>query len=288
MDRLLWLLLVISCALVASLLGGLLRWALIDRHKKPVKLRRRRGRDDDEDEDEVEEDDDQSSSRNKKAQKGLSPVALWIFAGVGGGILVMLFMCGIIGLIAKAISDSNEVVAKDGDPPKDGKPVEPVAEDLGPKEKQTQILGAANNQTFRDEAPAGGRLIGFELGLSEAFNVDMVRAVQPIYGTPNGEVAGRRFGADFTKPVLVKAKPGYAVGALNVKAGLIINGFSVTFMRVKGDGLDPTDSYSTQWIGDKTGGNGPILLAGDGATIVGVIGRHNARECTGIGLLRKK
>ncbi|MBI1830708.1 MAG: hypothetical protein HYR84_04570 [Planctomycetes bacterium] len=85
----------------------------------------------------------------------------------------------------------------------------------------------------------------------------------------------------------MRARPGYAVAALNVKAGLVVNGFSVTFMRINGPALDPTDAYSSAWIGDKTGGNGPTLLAGDGTRIVGVIGTRNVNDCTGIGLLKK-
>ena len=50
---------------------------------------------------------------------------------------------------------------------------------------------------------------------------------------------------------------GYDLQRLNVKAGLVVNGFSITFMRIKGNALDPSDLYSSTWIGDKTGGSGP-------------------------------
>jgi hypothetical protein len=85
----------------------------------------------------------------------------------------------------------------------------------------------------------------------------------------------------------VKAKPGYAVGAINVKAGALVNGFSVVFMRVKGNKLDPKDAYTSPWIGDQTGGNGPTLLTGSGTLIIGVIGRRTHEDCTGIGLFKK-
>jgi hypothetical protein len=91
----------------------------------------------------------------------------------------------------------------------------------------------------------------------------------------------------FTKVVSVKAKPGYAVGAINVKAGLVVNGFSVTFMRIRGNTLDPADSYSSAWIGDKTGGTGPRVLGGDGTPIIGIIGRRSASDCNGLGLVKK-
>jgi hypothetical protein len=58
-------------------------------------------------------------------------------------------------------------------------------------------------------------------------------------------------------------------------------------MRVRGDGLDPADSHVSGWIGDRTGGGGPTLVSGEGKAIVGIIGKRNAKECIGIGLLKK-
>ena len=54
-------------------------------------------------------------------------------------------------------------------------------------------------------------------------------------------------------------------------------------MHVNGDKLDNRDSYESDWIGGY-GGNDPQLLSGQGRPVVGLIGRENARECTGLGL----
>jgi len=279
MDRIIWIFIVIIAATLASLLGSFLAW-LIKGNKKKTGKKGMMGRGGDDDE----------TSRASKP-KPMSPMATGIFAGCGCLILGSIFSVSVIMLIIQNMPGPGPGPGGDkgGDrpPPKIENPVEPIAEDLGPKEKQTQIMGGGGGATFKDGAPPNGYLIGFDAGLGKFFDLDLVMAIQPRYMTPKGEVLGRKFGTDFGNVVPVKAKPGYAVGAIDVKAGLLVKGFSVKFMRIKEGGLDPKDSYSSPWIGDKTGGGGPTLLTGNGTTIVGVIGRHNARELTGIGLLKR-
>jgi S1-C subfamily serine protease len=155
------------------------------------------------------------------------------------------------------------------------------------KDGATRIMGGAFDPQFRDEAPNGGLLIGFDVGLGKFFDNDIIAAVQPFYGTATGEQPGKRYGTNFGRVVTVRAKPGYAVGAITAKAGLTMDGFSVTFMRITGAALDPADSYQSEWIGGK-GGGGETLLGGGGTPIIGIVGKSNNRDCTGIGLLLKQ
>ncbi|MBI2808105.1 MAG: hypothetical protein HYX68_24230 [Planctomycetes bacterium] len=263
-----------------------------------IKAKKKRDRTDVEEEDEDEDEDGDEESRPARRRKSVQepariPVPVLVGCGVAGGLL-LLSLAGFAAVMIIVQSLANpEQHGANGDPPghpKDGipiNPVEPAPEDLGPKAAQTPIVGATQDPTFKDQAPDGGVLVGFDVRLGQAFGVELVRAIQPRYQTPNGEVMGRKFGANFTKTVSVTARPGYAVGAINVKAGLVVNGFSVTFMRLKGNALDRTDSYTSAWIGDQTGGNGPTVLGGDGTQIVGIIGKRNARECNGLGLLKR-
>ncbi|MBN9576981.1 MAG: hypothetical protein J0H26_01320, partial [Alphaproteobacteria bacterium] len=47
------------------------------------------------------------------------------------------------------------------------------------------------------------------------------------------EVLGEQRGTELNRVVRVVAKPGYAVGAITTKSGLGLDGFSVTFMKVR-------------------------------------------------------
>ena len=91
-------------------------------------------------------------------------------------------------------------------------------------------------------------------------------------------------GTDVSRLVKIVAKPNAAVGAITVKAGLGIDGFSITFMKVGAGQLDPSDSYESDWIGGKGGGR-PTKLAGDGGLVVGVVGKTTKTNAGGIGLL---
>jgi hypothetical protein len=83
--------------------------------------------------------------------------------------------------------------------------------------------------------------------------------------------------------VKVVAKPGYAVGQITLRTGLGMDGLSVTFMKVTDGKLDPTDSYESEWVGGKGGGEGKL---GDGKQpVIGLIGKARADTVSGLGLL---
>ena len=151
----------------------------------------------------------------------------------------------------------------------------------------TKILGGAGKPFFKDHAPQDGLLVGFEIGLGPAFGVELVKAVRPIYRADDAETLGDQHGTAPKSAIVVKAKEGYAVGAVTVRSGLVVNGLSVTFMRVLVGKLDPADSYQSEWVGDRTGGS-ETTLKGDGKSVIGIVGNASDTECTGIGLLFEK
>jgi hypothetical protein len=156
-----------------------------------------------------------------------------------------------------------------------------------PAEVKSKIQGGGFDPEFADRAPEGGLLVGFEIGLGKFFDNDVVRAGRPVYRVGDKESLGKQYGTDTSRVVRVVAKPGYAVGAIMAKAGLTVDGMSVTFMKVIAGGrLDPQDSYESDWIGGM-GGGGPERLGGDGSPVIGIIGRANAKDMTGLGLLLK-
>src|SRR5205085_4951057 len=84
--------------------------------------------------------------------------------------------------------------------------------------------------------------------------------------------------------VTVKARSGYAVAGLNVRTGLLIDGLSIRFACVNGRGLDLTQAYTSEWVGNQTGGS-PAALDGGGAPAVGIFGDANDRDCHALGLI---
>ena len=144
-----------------------------------------------------------------------------------------------------------------------------------------------SNPVFKDEAPEKGLLVGLDIGLGQFMNLQVVNAIRPIYRTDKKVAKGKQYGTLIQKAITVKAKDGYAVGGVTIRSGLLVNGLSVTFMRIKDGKLDPTDSYESQWIGDKTGGS-ETSLQGDGTPVIGVIGKANKKDCMGLGLVFDK
>ena len=156
------------------------------------------------------------------------------------------------------------------------------------KTTQTELAGGGNLE-FKDLPKRGSVLIGFEVSFGRFVNNITVRAVRPIYRNASGVAPGQYRGVPSGLVKRVQAKPGYAVGALTVKTGLGIDGMEITFMRIEGDTLDPSDSYKSDWLGGKGGGR-ERTLGGDGSLVVGFFGRTEglqvARiELKGIGLI---
>lgn len=160
----------------------------------------------------------------------------------------------------------------------------PIA--LPPGAKKPTILGGAFDQEFAELAPNGGLLVGFEIGVAPSFGRTMTRAARPIYRVNGKEVFGEQRGTQLGDVTTIKAKAGYAVGAVSVMHGLGFDGLSVTFMKVTDGKLDPTDSYESPYLGSDER-KALTKLGGDGTPVVGVVGKTNAKDLTGFGLLFK-
>jgi hypothetical protein len=153
--------------------------------------------------------------------------------------------------------------------------------------KDPFILGSIRDPMFKAQGPADGILIGVEARFVKFGEHDIVRAVRPIYRVAGKEQFGKQVGADLNGAVTLKAKDGYAVGAITGKFKWWCHGFSLTFMKVKSDGtLDPKDSYESEWVG----WNGSMSMArssGGGTPVVGLVGKIVRGDTTALGLLFK-
>ena len=66
------------------------------------------------------------------------------------------------------------------------------------------------------------------------------------------------------------AEPGFAVGGISTKSGLVLNCIQLTYYRVEDGKLDPTDDYRSDWIGVNSGKL--EKLDGDDKPLIGVFG----------------
>ena len=137
--------------------------------------------------------------------------------------------------------------------------------------RRPRSSAAASTRCSVTQRPGKGLLTGLEVGLGKWADNDVVTAIRPIFTTAAGEeILGQQHGADTSHVTRVTAKPGYAVGGLTAKAAAVVNGFSVTFMKIDGDRLDPKQTYQSDWIGGRNGGQ-ESRLGGDGAAVVGIV-----------------
>ncbi len=101
--------------------------------------------------------------------------------------------------------------------------------------------GGTSANEFADSAPEGGFLVGMRFFLGRSWG-GAIQGVQPIYQVGGEYQVGRRYGADGGLAHQELARPGYAVGAIDARAGLVLNSVQMTFQRVAEGKLDSTDS----------------------------------------------
>jgi hypothetical protein len=137
---------------------------------------------------------------------------------------------------------------------------------------------------FRDVPNEGGVLVGAAVGYINAFGGNKIGMIQPIFQGKRSLINGRRHGRNIPTMVRVVARPGYAVGAINTRTGLLLDAFQLVFMKLKNGRLDPDDSYTSNWLGDPRGG-GSGSASSDGRPVIGIHGRTNGREVNMLGLV---
>ncbi len=164
-------------------------------------------------------------------------------------------------------------------------PVRAAGDDAGDT-SDTQIVGF-RQRMFREVGPRRSVLVGIEVYYGKFGNNDVVHGVRPIFLDAQGrEQLGSLHGKDTGRPLVrVKAKRGYAVGAISVRNALTIDGLSVTFMKLEKGRLNPDQSYESDWLGGQ-GGGGPTRLESSGEPVIGVFGsQNNNSEINGLGLI---
>jgi hypothetical protein len=75
------------------------------------------------------------------------------------------------------------------------------------------------------------------------------------------------------EPITLKAKEGYVVGGMTIAAAIVVDGLSLTFVKLADNRLVATDTYSSDWVGKQAANRRPV--GGQGYFIVGVCGHLN-------------
>jgi hypothetical protein len=142
---------------------------------------------------------------------------------------------------------------------------------IGGHTKRSQQMGTGK-EPYEEVPKEGALLIGFEITYGKFGNSPTIQTFCPIFQTASGRVIGKTHGVKGNEVVRVEAKPGYAVGDVTIKAGLGVDGMSVTFMEIRDGVLDPIRSYESEWLGGMGGGE-KTKLAGTGAPVIGIFGK---------------
>ncbi|MBP3959207.1 hypothetical protein J8F10_28520 [Gemmata sp. G18] len=145
------------------------------------------------------------------------------------------------------------------------------------------MLGSAFEPEFQDVAPNGGLLAGFDVWYGPYADYEIIVGIRPIYRTGGVDSAGLLHGTETHRGARALAKPGYAVGHVDVRFGGAVDSLTPTFMKIANGRLDPNDVYTGETVGG-IGGYGPQQL-GDGTPIVGIVGRKNG-SLTAFGVMR--
>jgi hypothetical protein len=146
-----------------------------------------------------------------------------------------------------------------------------------------------NGPRFEDAGPNGSLLVGVRYSTHPFVGRPKISSVQPLFrSSPSSRtlVEGDHHGEVTGPETTAVAKPGYAVGAIKTRTGLSLDGFVIIFMKVKGDRLDPADSYESPVLGDSEGGS-PAAVSGNGSAVVGFQGLAS-KNVNALGLILAK
>jgi hypothetical protein len=161
-----------------------------------------------------------------------------------------------------------EEAAKLNNPPPDAPPANAnsnVGEDTDFVGQTTGLL-----PDLRYADPARRPVLGvlYMVGEGEPEKGQKIKCL--VHLTPAYDARQPRFGQQ-----ALFAKPGYAVGALNVKTKKIVTAIQVVFMKQKPDGtLDRADSYTSQWLGHPEAADKEGKVSGEGRKVIGMRLKH--------------
>jgi len=135
------------------------------------------------------------------------------------------------------------------------------------KIERTEYVGGAGGRDFMDTVPGERSAVGFYYRFETWAGRQGFERLTPVF--------------DYNVPktsfdTAIMARDRYVVVGLEVDADAMVRAVRIIFARRLPDGSpDMTDSYTSDWIGQRTGKQ-PKKLQKDGAVVIGTIGRKGA------------
>lgn len=130
---------------------------------------------------------------------------------------------------------------------------------------RSQLVGGTGGVPGTRVSAEQKPVLGVQYRLNPWAGRDRVAMLNPVY-----EPADNNLNQN-----VIMAKPGYALGAVEVNAPQFVDGVRLVFMKLTADGtVDPNDRDDSDWIG--AGSADPVRLERDGKPIVGFHSRDGA------------
>lgn len=141
---------------------------------------------------------------------------------------------------------------------------------------RSKTAGGSGGGAFESTLDEPTLLAGFDYTLSTFFGGHLiVKSVRPVYQTRDGEKTGQWHGVPHGTVHRVTGKEGYVVTAIVARHGHRLDGLRLIYMKVRGDRLNPDDTYRSKWIGG-LGGGGETLYGTYGNPVVSIFGRQGS------------
>ena len=154
------------------------------------------------------------------------------------------------------------------------------------RKKQIEERGVSSNridgQAFNVIPDDGGILIVFVVSKTDS---NQIKTLQPIYLNRDGVKLGRQIGKATNATQVLIAKPGFAVGVIEMSTADTPSYIKLTFMKIADNQLDKFDTYRTKPVGQLIAPSTKIINP-DGQPIVGTYGSYiQGRRVTSMGLI---
>ncbi|WP_020474186.1 hypothetical protein [Zavarzinella formosa] len=164
-----------------------------------------------------------------------------------------------------------EETKKLNDPP----PTGPALNANGSVGKDTKFVGLVEKTTpsLRFAAPKKTPVVGFHYTLGTFEPVKGLKAGCIVHLNPSFDQRQPSYGQKREM-----AKPGYAVGAVNVKTNSTVTAIQAVYMKIMPNGtINTKDSYTGEWVGEAGPNDKEETLSGNGRKVIGTHVRHFGR-----------